>query len=290
MTGFRLLRKLTPIQQAYGFIGAALCSQYILSALSYFQLLPDIGGKSLNGIVKNSTYMIPGILAIIGAMYFEGFKGLRRIAKSYTQLRFHPLWWVFAGLAMIPILLLSLHGNDLLQQREFTRYFISLPGWDEIKQYSPAFIQVAISDELFWIGFVYSRFIQAGYPITKAALVIGVFWGMNYAPFLFTQFFVSPGLDGSSIVLGWFAITPLYIWLYHKTRSATILIFFNVCMQFAYSSLPILPQLSGDNSGVAMANLVTLCAGLALLRWLANGKAYDFHFFEHPQSKPIKTF
>lgn len=262
---------LRPLQQVYCVVLLGLFLQYTFSALAILDLLPDIAGKSLNGITKNSTYLIPGFLAIVGTWFFEGKDGLRRIARSYSRIPPRPGWWIFAASCMIPILLLSLWLNQVLQQEELAVPTFRFPSWEDIKIYAPMFAKVAISDELFWIGFVYPRLLQAGYSPVKASLSIGVFWGLDYLPFLFTQFFVAPGLSASSIVLGWFALTPLYVWIYHRTRSAIILVFFNVCMQFSYNILPVLPSSSQDNSAVAMANLVSLMFGL-FLWWALPGR------------------
>lgn len=259
--------KLQPIQQVYCLVLLGLVLQYAFSALTFLDLLPEIAGKSLNGITKNSTYMIPGLLAIAGTWFFEGKDGLGRIAKPYSRIPLIPGWWIFAATCMMPILLLSLWLDQVLLQEELAVPTFRFPSWEDINIYTPMFAKVAISDELFWIGFVYPRLLQAGYSPVKASLSIGVFWGLDYLPFLFTQFFVAPGLSASSIVLGWFALTPLYVWIYHRTRSAVLLVFFNVCMQYSYSILPILPILpssSQDNSTVAMANLVSLVFGLVL--------------------------
>ena len=271
---YGLIRSFTPEQQVYFVVAVTLILQYTLNALVYFELLPDVFGKSLNGIFKNSAYLIPGTMAVLATLFFSGKSDLVRLVRPYTVIPINPLWWVLSSGSLILVLWASLYLNDVLYQNDFVVYAITFPSWGEIKTYSPLFIQVALSDELFWIGFVYPRLLQSGYSPLKASLIMGVLWGIEYFPFIFTEFFIAPGLSGSSLVLGWFALIPMYVWLYHKTGSAVIIVFFNLCMQFTYSALPVLPEAVGDNdnSVVAMANLLTLVVGVVLWWLFPKGK------------------
>jgi hypothetical protein len=81
---------------------------------------------------------------------------------------------------------------------------------------------------------------------------------------LFTNFFIASGLNVPNILLGWFSLTPIYIWLYNRTKSALIVVFFNLCMHFLFTAIPVLPQATGDNTAVAMINLVCMVVGFSL--------------------------
>ena len=265
------LDRVTPVQQAYGLAAVAIFLQYLMSSLAYAQVFPDVLGKSLNKFIRNSTYMIPGILAVSAVFYFEGRAGLKRIFKPYLKVAINPGWFLLAMTMMFPILWLALVLQQLLEGGPVTWVVLTWPTRQELIDYTPLFIRVAVSDELFWIGFIYPRLLMGGYSRVKAGLTVGLLWGLDYLPFILTGFFVAPGLSGSSMVLGWFALAPLYIWLYHKTGSATLLVLFNVCMQYAYNILPVLPSAAGDNSEVAMGNFVTFCVGMLLWRWFPKG-------------------
>ena len=201
-------QQMSPATQAYALVGICLVLQYSLNALAYFGLFPDIAGKSLNGAIKNLAYLLPGTLAIAGVIFFEGKNGLVRVIRPYFVIPMNPLWWLIAGAVLIPPLFLALHLNDLLYQKPFTVYQFSPPSGEEILHYSPRFAQVAISDELFWIGFIYPRLLSAGYSHLKSSLVIGTLWGMDYLPFLFTEFFLSPGLNAPNLIFGWLSHRP----------------------------------------------------------------------------------
>jgi hypothetical protein len=264
---FRSCRQLAPLGQVCLIIAIALLLQWSLNCLAYFNLFPDIAGRSLNGAVKNSTYLINGSLALLASWYFDGRQGLWRIIQPYGRILLHPGWWLLAIGIMVPVLFAALYLNDWLFGQTLRLHGLQLPSWDSALENAPLFVKVAVSDELFWIGFIHPRLFQAGVSPLKAALVIGVFWGMQYMPFIFTGFFIAPGITPASLVLGWFAMTPIYVWIYHKTGSALLLVVFNVSMQFAYNAVPVLPQVTGDNNVLAMANLVTLLCG-SLLWWL----------------------
>jgi hypothetical protein len=263
----RSFRQLAPLAQVWLIVAIAALLQCSLNGLAYFELFPDMAGRSLNGVAKNSAYLINGSLALLACWYFDGRQGLRRIIHPYGRVLLHPGWWLLAIGIMVPVLFAALYLNDWLLGQPIRLYSLQLPSWDSALEDVPMFVKVAVSDELFWIGFVYPRLLHAGFSPLKAALVMGVFWGMEYVPFIFTGFFVAPGISAESLVLGWFAITPLYVWIYHKTGSALLLVVFNVSMQFAYSAVPVLPRVTGDNNVLAMANLLTLLCGL-LLWWL----------------------
>ncbi len=264
---FRSRRQLAPLGQVYLVIAIAALLQCSINFLAYFSALPDIAGKSLNGAAKNSTYLINGSLALLASWYFGGRPGLWRIIQPYGRLRLYPGWWLLAIGIMVPVLFAALYLNDWLFGETSRLYSMQLPSWKSALQDAPMIVKVAISDELFWVGFIYPRLLSAGFTPLKASLLMGVLWGMGYIPFLFTGFFIAPGISPENLVLGWFAMTPIYIWLYHQTGSALLLVVFNVSMQFAYSAVPVLPQVTGDNNVLAMANLVTLLCGL-LLWWL----------------------
>jgi hypothetical protein len=111
---------------------------------------------------------------------------------------------------------------------------------------------------------------------------------MDYLPFLFTGFFLSPGLNAPNLIFGWLAIAPLYIWLYQKTASAIIIVYFNVIMQFTFNTIPVLPVDSGDNSAAAMVNLVLLGTGFMIWHIFPPDKPNNCNISTHnrPDSQP----
>lgn len=258
------LQTITPLQQAYGIIILSLLVQYSINFLVYFDLFPNIGDRSLNGFLKNNSYVFPALLGLIGSFVFWGKEGFFNLLRPYAKLPKNPLWWLLAIGILTPVVYTSLLFNDLIYGNTLMAYAIKPPTTSEFMRWAPLFIQVAVCDEIFWIGYVYPRLTQAGYSSEKASMAIGILWGMDYLPFLFTGFFVSPGLTGVSILLGFLSLAPIYIWLYEKTKSALVPVAFNVSMQFTFSAIPVLPHVTGDNAAVSMANLLCFLTGLAL--------------------------
>ncbi len=261
------VRDLPLLQQAYFVAAISLSTSYLFNSLAYLNVLPVLGGINWSGVTKNSTYLIPGFVAIAATFFFEGRGGLKRIFLPYLKFRFNLFYWVFAALILIPILYMALLLDDLLYFRGLNAHSMTLPTWEIVKFHTPQFLRVAVCDELFWIGFIYPRLVQSGYSPFKASLAIGLLWGAAYVPFIFTQFFIAQGLNMPNLLLGWFSLTPLYVWLYYRTGSALVVLLFNVCMQFLFTAIPVLPHATGDNQATAMANLVCLGFGFFLWRY-----------------------
>lgn len=273
---YKTLSAISSSRQALIGITTVLVLQYCLNGLAYYGLLPNIGNYYSNEIVKNSSYLIPGTVAVVLVFLFEGPKGLSRIFGAYLKLA--PLgWWVFVSICLILPLYAALLLDDLLYSiilgEEFGHYTFVLPTWEVLATYTLSFVVVAISDELFWIGLIYPRLVASGFSPFKASLLIGLLWGLDYLPFIFTDFFISPGLNIPNLVFGWFAVSPVYLWIYHKTGSALLVVFFNVCMQSQYAAVPVLPVSSGDNTELAMANLTVFLFGWIIWRYFSNSNA-----------------
>lgn len=263
-------RGLPPLHQAYLIAAISLSAQYLFSFLAYFKVFPVLWGVNWSGVIKNSTYLINGVLAVTLCYFLEGSNGLKRIFRPFLKVGINPFYWFFAALILIPILYLTLLLDDLFYFRGFIAHPMTLPTWETIAHYAPQFLRVAVCDELFWIGVIYPRMVQGGYSPLKASLAIGLLWGGVYVPFFFTQFFVASGLNMPNILLGWFSLTPLYVWLYYRTGSALVVLLFNLFMQFLFTAIPVLPHATGDNQATAMSNIVCLVFGLLLWKFFPN--------------------
>jgi len=260
------VRSLTPVQQALTVIFCLLTTQYIGNFLAYSGLLPIVFGKDLNGIIKNTAYVVPGILAIVFSFYFEGQKGIVRICKPYTVWRVNVFYWLFIAFIMFPLIYVALVVCDLILMRGIQPHDLIWVGWDYFPKYTSLFAGVAISDELFWIGFVLPRLVKGGLSPLKAALLMGAFWALDYIPYVFTGFFIAPGVDVITVMLGTVALTPWYVWLYYRTGSALILLVFNLFVQYSQNTVPMLPQDTGWSNMESICAVVTFFL-FALLMW-----------------------
>ena len=260
------IRMLTPIQQALTAVFCLLTIQYTGNFLAYNELLPIVFGKDLNGIIRNTSFVVPGTLAIVFSFYFEGQKGLVRIFKPYTVWRLNVFYWPFVAFIMFPMIYVGLIACDLILMRGIQSHELMWGGWDNIIKYTPIFAGVAISDELFWIGFVLPRLVKGGLSPLNAAFLMGALWALDYVPYAYTGFFLAPGVELMTVILGTFALTPWYVWLYYRTGSALILLVFNLFAQSAQGIVPMLPHDNGGSNIEATFAVVTFFF-FGLLLW-----------------------
>lgn len=253
----RTLRSLTAFQQALAAVFCLLVIQYTANFIAYNKLLPIVYGKDPNGVITNYSFLVSGLIAIVFSFYFEGVKGVVRIIKPYSVWKVNILYWLFIIFIMFPLIYIALIVCDLTLMRGVQSHNLIWVGWDYFPTYTPLFAQVAICDELFWIGFVLPRLISGGLTPLKASLMMGVLWGMNYVPYLFTGFFLAPGVNVLNVMLGSFALTPWYVWLYFRTRSALILLVFNIFVQYSQNIVPMLPPDTGGSNIEATFAVVT---------------------------------
>lgn len=256
------LKTLSPIQQALAAVVCLLIIQYTGNIIAYYEILPIVFGKDPNGIIKNTTYIVPGILSVVLSLYFGGSKGLMRVFIPYTVWRVKLGYWVLVIFIMLLLNYIGLIVSDIVLMREIQLRNIIWVDWNFIREWTPLFASVGISDELFWIGFVLPRLVGGGLTPYKASLVLGCFWGLDYIPYIFTGFFIAEGVNISTQLLASAALAPWYAWLYYRTGSALILLVFAVFVQYSIQLLPLLPH---NNDG---SNVETLSA---IFAWFVSG-------------------
>lgn len=253
-------RKLSPLSQIWLIVFMLMGLQYSLAILVYFDYLGEI--------FRSRAFLINGGLAVLLSLAFGGSAAVKELLAPYARLPGNFLWIVLAILWNFPLIMLAVPLNDLLSAAPVVFERPHWIGFAKVFHYLPTLTAVALCDELFWIGFVLPRLLAAGYGSVKASLAIGAFWGLSYVPLIFTKFLVSYGLSVETLALSWFAMAPIYIWLYARTSSALLVILMCVSMQISNWTVPVLPQAPlFDNGSASILNLLTLLAGL-LLWWL----------------------
>lgn len=267
------LKELSPIQQALTAIACLLIIQYTGNIISYHEMLPMVFGKDPNGIIKNTTYIVPGILSIIFSLYFLGGQGLKKVFIPYTVWRVKLRYWLFVIFIMLLLNYIGLIVSDLVVMREIELRNIIWLDWNYFRQYTPLFASVGISDELFWVGFVLPRLVAGGLTPFKASLVMGCFWGLDYVPYVFTGFFLAPGVNVSTQLLASAALAPWYVWLYYRTGSALILLVFALFVQYSQQLLPLLPhENGGSNVEILSAIFTWFVSGMLLWKLMPISK------------------
>jgi hypothetical protein len=252
--------KLSPLSQIWLIVFMLMGLQYSLAILVYFGFLGEI--------FRSKAFVINGGLAVLLSLLFSGSGAVKELFAPYFRLPRNLLWIVLAILWNFPLIMLAVPLNDLLSAAPVVFERPHWIGFEKVFNYLPTLTAVALCDELFWIGFVLPRLLAAGYGSVKASLAIGAFWGLSYVPLIFTKFLVSYGLSVETLALSWFAMAPIYIWLYGRTSSALLVILMCVSMQISNWTVPVLPQAPlYDNGSASILNLLTLVAGL-MLWWL----------------------
>lgn len=254
------IRSCSPLSQIWLIVFMLIGLQYSLAMLVYFGYLGEI--------FRSKAFIINGALAVLLSLIFSGPVAVKQLFAPYARLPRNFMWVVMAVLWNFPLILLAVAMNDLLNAAPVVLERPHWIGFEKVLHYLPTLTAVALCDELFWIGFVLPRLLAAGYGSVKASLAIGAFWGLSYVPLIFTKFLVSFGLSVETLALSWFAMAPIYIWLYGRTSSALLVVLMCVSMQISNWTVPVLPQAPlYDNGSASVLNLLTLVAGL-LLWWL----------------------
>ena len=249
----------SPLSQIWLIVFTLMGLQYSLAILVYFGFLGEI--------FRSKSFIINGVLAVLLSLIFGGYGAVKELLVPYARLPKNFMWIAMAILWNFPLILLAVALNDLFSAAPFVFERPHWIGFEKILHYLPTLIAVALCDELFWIGFVLPRLLAAGYGSVKASLAIGAFWGLSYVPLIFTKFLVSFGLSVETLALSWFAMAPIYVWLYGRTSSALLVILMCVSMQISNWTVPVLPQAPlYDNGSASVLNLLTLIAGLLLWR------------------------
>lgn len=260
------VKSFSPIQQALTAVGCLLTIQYTGNIIAYYELLPIVFGKDPNGIIKNTAYVVPGILSVVFSLYLGGMKGLAKLVRPYTVWRVRLRYWVLVIFVMLLLNYIGLLVSDIVLMREVKFRDITWVDWGFIRQYTPFFAIIGISDELFWIGFVLPRLVQGGLTPLKGSLVLGCLWGLDYVPYIFTGFFIVEGVNVSTQLLASAALAPWYAWLYYRTGSALILLVFAVFVQYGQQLLPLLPHVN-DGSNIETVSAIFVWFVVGMLLW-----------------------
>lgn len=252
-------KQLSPIGQIWLIVVGLVTAQYAVHSLVYFGFFAKV--------ISEFAFLANGILAVVFSYYFGGRSAINDLILPYSRIPQAKVWLVFAIGWNFPLISLAIPLNDFISGTPVIWDHPHWVGFRAIAESILLFTVVALCDELFWIGFILPRLLAAGYQVNRASLAIGVFWGLSYIPFIFTKILVSRGIAPETLALSWFAMAPIYIWLYCRTSSALAVVLMCVSMQYSNWSLPVLPQPPDyDNGDLNMLNLLTLVAGVALWR------------------------
>lgn len=180
----------------------------------------------------------PLIGAVVATHLEQGREGVRALLRSTVNARIAPRWYgvalMLAGAFLLPDLLAALAGGlGQLQLPLSRRLLLFVP---------LLLLQIltnGLGEEPGWRGFLLP-WLQKRFPPKRAVWLLGLAWSTWYHPlsiFLFQQLLpedIHPlfAIVGVILVLAgqtlnWIAMSYLYVWLFNRTRSVFLMIFFH---------------------------------------------------------------
>jgi membrane protease YdiL (CAAX protease family) len=167
------------------------------------------------------TTLIPGVVAILFSLMLGGGAGLKAFLKPIIKWRVNIYWYLF----VLSIGLLLTGVSTLI-------FYLFID--KKVKPDTPLNILVYLLilvflspfwEEIGWRGFLLPK-LQEKYSSLKAALIIGLVWGLWHLPGILAA---NPYGDQSIyyfliIFIGCFALSILQTWLFNSTKSLLICI------------------------------------------------------------------
>lgn len=182
--------------------------------------------------VEVTSTLSPGIVAIIMAALRYKKAGLKAIIYKTLYWRLNIKWYLLAillpPLCVIPSLCVYIFF--LHKQLDFSEWYLPLILFFIFIPFSPLW------EEIGWRGFLLPILQSKFNPLT-AATVLGLIWGIWHIPMYLTH---NPEGSRTPIFLVYFIIgtvpiTVLFVWLFNKTGSLLVTIFFHSAINATFA-------------------------------------------------------
>ncbi|MDP9047936.1 MAG: CPBP family intramembrane metalloprotease [Bacteroidota bacterium] len=188
--------------------------------------------------IEITSTLSPGIVAIGMTAFLYKKAGLKRLLSKITKWRLNVKWYLFALLLPVACVVPSL----------FLYHFVLLKPLDLSEWYLPLilfFIFIPFSplwEEIGWRGFLLPILQNKFHPM-MAAGILGLIWGIWHIPMYLTH---NPegsrtGLFLVYFILGTVPVTVLFVWLFNRTGSLLITIFFHAATNATFGLFGKLP-------------------------------------------------
>jgi membrane protease YdiL (CAAX protease family) len=188
--------------------------------------------------IEITSTLSPGVVAILMTALLNKKAGLKRLLSKITNWRLNIKWYLFVILlpasCVVPSLFIYSHflhkPLDLSEwYLPFILFFIFMP-------FSPLW------EEIGWRGFLLP-ILEAKFRSFTAAIVLGLIWGIWHIPMYLTH---NPegsrtGLFLIYFVMGTVPITVLFVWLFNRTGSLLVTIFFHAAINATFALFAKLP-------------------------------------------------
>jgi membrane protease YdiL (CAAX protease family) len=182
--------------------------------------------------VEIISTLSPGIIAIIMTALHYKKAGLKALLSKITRWRLNVKWYIFVILlpafCVVPSLCVDIFFMhkplDLSEwYLPFILFFIFMP-------FSPLW------EEIGWRGFLLPILETKFRPLT-AAIILGLIWGIWHIPMYLTH---SPegGRTGIFLIyflIGTVPISVLFVWIFNKTGSLLVTIFFHSAINATFA-------------------------------------------------------
>lgn len=207
--------------------------------------------------------MFPAFVALAVSALAFGKDSALKLLKSFTSYR-HPLkYYAFALLYPTVVGFISLGILRLIGVNKHIELDTESIGTFEFFELN---VQVALSEELAWVGFFVALW-ATRYRVFTSALIVGLFWGVWYIPLIIIQVQISPGFPIVPLVINFMSIAAICAWLYQRTNSALLVFLMQITTAYTGQIVPVLPLRGGVTQYVAFVICKCFFAVALFLIW-----------------------
>lgn len=204
----------------------------------------------------------PLLGAILTALIFEGWTGLKDLLKRGLKLRFGWRWYLVIFL-LFPLLIGGSLGIALLLGESAPEF----PALARPYELPFAFIFILLlggplQEEFGWRGFLLDK-LQEKYSALTSGILSGLVWGVWHLPLFFMprqEFYYNRPVWG--LLLSTMLVGILFAWVYNNTgRSIFAMLIFHTTFNFSHY---LFPTLGSDIASLTLFALMGLVIGIVL--------------------------
>jgi uncharacterized protein len=200
--------------------------------------------------------------AILTALFFEGWTGLKDLLKRGFKVRFGWRWYL-AIFLLFPVLIGGSLGIALLLGEPAPEF----PALARPYELPFAFIFILLlggplQEEFGWRGFLLDK-LQEKYSALTSGIMSGLVWGLWHLPLFFMprqEFYYNRPVWG--LLLSTMLVGILFAWVYNNTgRSIFAMLIFHTTFNFSHY---IFPTLGSDTASLTLFALMAIVIGIVL--------------------------
>lgn len=206
----------------------------------------------------------PSISALVILRLRHGRGTARRLLSGTLRWRIPKVWWWIGILGPPTVILGGVAIASALTDLSLT--------WNDPSEWYlvvPVFLYVLVlggplGEELGWRGYALTR-LQSSYRPVVAATIVGLIWALWHAPLFAIDATVQSSLPVMAFAAQILVTSFIYTWLWNRTTSLPLVVFFHASFNTSVGLFPILPQSTG---GSTMPLWIGIVLGAAAVRAL----------------------